>query len=98
MLIQAWSETELDKNQGRAVINYLKNANLHQKHGREATHMLYDLVRDGGMPCALELLPQANKIAAALWTNIDRDQSRYEISNELSPPAQTLAPKNTTVT
>ena len=91
VLIQAWSETELDKNQGRAVINYIKNANLHQKHGREATHMLYDLVRDGGMPCALELLPQANKIAAALWTNIDRDQSRYEISNELSPPAQTLA-------
>ena len=90
-LIYAWRETELDENQGRAVLNLLKNANMHQKYGREVAFMLYDLVKDGGWPCTLELLPQANKIAAALWIHIDRDQSRYEISNGLSPTAKTLA-------
>ena len=90
-LIQAWSGTVLDKNQGRTVIHHLKNANLYQKHGREIAHMLYDLVRDGGMPCALELLPQANKIAAAIWASIDREPSFYEMSNWLSSASATLA-------
>ena len=90
-LIQAWSGTVLDENQVRTVIHHLKNANLHQKHGREIAYILYDLVRDGGMPFALELLPQANKIAAALWASIDREPSFYEMSNWLSSASATLA-------
>ena len=91
VLIQAWSETELDENQVRTVIHHLKNANLYQKHGREIAHMLYDLVRDGGRPYALELLLQANKIAAALWASIDREPPFYEMSNWLSSVSATLA-------
>ena len=90
-LIQAWSGTVLDENQVRTVIHHLKNANLYQKHGREIAYMLYDLVRDGGRPYALELLPQANKIAAALWASIDREPSFYEMSNWLSSSSATLA-------
>ena len=90
-LIQAWSGTVLDENQVRTVIRHLKNANLYQKHGREIAYMLYDLVRDGGRPYALELLPQANKIAAALWASIDREPSFYEMSNWLSSSSATLA-------
>ena len=91
VLIHAWSEMELDENQVRTVIHHLKNANLHQKHGREIAYILYDLVRDGGMSFALELLPQANKIAAALWASIDREPSFYEMSNWLSSSSATLA-------
>ena len=90
-LIQAWSGTVLNENQVRTVIHHLKNANLYQKHGREIAYMLYDLVRDGGRPYVLELLPQANKIAAALWTSIDREPSFYEMSNWLSSSSATLA-------
>ena len=94
-LIYAWRETELDENQGRTVLNLLKNANLHQKYGREVAFMLYDLVKDGGIPCALELLPQANKIAAALWANLDPDHP-YEkrsdwLISAINHPAGTLA-------
>ena len=94
-LIYAWQETELDENRGRAVLNLLENANLHQKYGREVAFMLYDLVKDGGIPCVLELLPQANKIAAALWANIDPDHPYEERSDWLisaiNHPAGTLA-------
>ena len=90
-LIQAWSGTVLDENQVRTVIHHLKNANLYQKHGREIAYILYDLVRDGDRPYALELLPQANKIAAALWASIDREPSFYEMSNWLSSSSATLA-------
>ena len=76
VLIRAWSRAELDNNQSRAVLNLLDNANLYQEHDREVALMLYALVENGGMPCALELLPQANKVAASLWASIDRDQSR----------------------
>ena len=95
MLIYAWRETELDENQGRTVLNLLKNANLHQKYGREVAFTLYDLVKDGGIPCALELLPQANKIAVALWANLDPDHP-YEkrsdwLESAINHPAGTLA-------
>ena len=94
-LIYAWRETELDENQGRAVLNVLKNANMHQKYGRKVAFMLYDLVKDGGTPCALDLLPQANKIAVALWDNINRDDP-YEkmpdwLASAIKHPAGTLA-------
>lgn len=89
-LIHSWSRTELDDKQGRAVLNLLDNANLYQEHGREVALMLYALVENGGMPCALELLPQANKIAAALWANLDHDQSWHERSNWLNSAAGTI--------
>ena len=89
-LMYAWSRIELDDKQGHAVLNLLDNANLYQEHGREVALMLYALVEDGGMPCALELLPKANKIAATLWANLDRDQSRYEMSNWLNSAAGTI--------
>ena len=94
-MIYAWEETELDENQGRTVLNLLKNANLHQKYGREIAFILYALVEKGGWPCALNLLPQANKIAAALWANLDPDHPYEKISDWLESainhPARTLA-------
>ena len=89
-LLRAWSRTELDENQSRAVLNLLENSNLYKEHGCDVAHMLYALVENGGMPCALELLPKANKIAAALWANLDHDQSWHEKSNWLNSAAGTI--------
>ena len=94
-LIYAWRETEFDENQGHTILNLLENANLHQKYGREIAFILYALVEKGGWPCALNLLPQANKIAAALWANLDPDHPYEKISDWLESainhPARTLA-------
>ena len=90
VLIRAWSRAELDNNQSRTVLNLLENTNLYQEHGCDVAHMLYALVENGGMPWALELLPKANKIAAALWANLDHDQSWHEKSNWLNSAAGTL--------
>ena len=94
-LLYAWWETEFDENQGRTILNLLENVNLHQKHGREVALMLYALVKDGGWPCALDLLPQANNIAAALWANLDPDHP-YDrmwdwLESAINHPAGTLA-------
>ena len=94
-LLYAWWETEFDENQGRTILNLLENVNLHQKHGREVALMLYALVKDGGWPCALDLLPQANNIAAALWANLDPDYSYEErsdwLESAINHPAGALA-------
>ena len=94
-LMYAWRETELDENQGRTVLNLLENVNLHQKYGREVAFMLYDLVKDGGISCALELLPQANNIAATLWANLDPnhpyDRASDWLESAINHPAGTLA-------
>ena len=82
-LIQVWAE-EIDENQSSEVFHRLQNANLYQKHGREIADILCALVKDGGMSCALELLPQAKKIAAVLWADLDRDQPCREIHDWLT--------------
>ena len=94
-LIYAWWETKFDENQGRTILNLLENVNLHQKYGREVALMLHASVKDGGWPCALDLLPQANNIAAALWANLDQ-YHRYEersdwLESAINHPAGTLA-------
>ena len=92
-LIQVWAE-EIDENRSSEVFHRLQNANLYQRHSREVSNILCALVKDGGMSCALELLPQAKKIAAVLWTDLDRDQPCREIHDWLTSamyhPAGTL--------
>ena len=93
-LIQVWAE-EIDENRISEVFHRLQNANLYQKQGREVADILCALVKDGGMSCALELLPQAKKIATVLWDDLDRDQPCREmhdwLTSAINHPAGTLA-------
>ena len=85
-LIGAWSEMELDEDKHRKVLYWIGKTELLPKYNREIANVLYALVKDGGPPYALNLLPQANKIAEALWRCLERNEPIAEQDN----PAGTL--------
>lgn len=68
----------LDEDQHRKVLSWLGKTKLQPKHNREIANALYALVRHDGPSCALNLLPQANEIAAALWHSLDRTEPTEE--------------------
>ena len=82
-LIYAWSEVTLDEDKHRKVLDWLGKAKLYPKHNRAIAHTLYELVRGEGLPYALNLLPQANKIAAALWHHLDQSKPIEETDDWL---------------
>ena len=73
-LIQAWSEMELDEDRHIKILRWLGKAELYPKHGCEVANALYALVKHDGPAYALNLLPQANEIAEALWCRLDRNE------------------------
>ena len=73
-LIHAWSRMELDEDQYRKVLYWLSKVELYPKHNREIAKVLYTLVRHDGPSYTLDLLPQVNEIAAALWHDLDRTE------------------------
>ena len=73
-LIRAWSKMGLDEDSHRRVLKRLDRVELYPKHAREIAGVLCMLVKDQGTSHALKFLPQANKIAAALWDCLDRDE------------------------
>ena len=77
-LIGTWSEMELDEDKHRKVLHWLGKAELYPKHNREIADVLYALVKDGGVSYALNLLPQANELAAALRHHLDRTEQIEE--------------------
>ena len=80
-LIRAWSEMELDEDEYRKVLYWIGKTELHPKYSREIANALYALVKDGGPPYALNLLPQGNKIAEALWRCFERNEPISEQDN-----------------
>ena len=70
-LIDTWSKMELDINKHRQILECFTKAELYPKFGYEISDMLYALVKNGGRPYAVELLPQAKQIATALWKCLD---------------------------
>ena len=71
-LIRAWSTTELDESGHRTVLARLGSVELHTKHADSIADGLRALVRDGGKPYALNVLPQANAIALDLWHRLEQ--------------------------
>ena len=77
-LIRTWSKMELDENRHSVVLDWLGKTELYPKHGREVADALYALVKHNGPAYALNLLPQANEVAATLWRRLDRNDSTEE--------------------
>ena len=71
-LINTWSSMELDMDQHSLVFGWLERTELFSSHSLEIADALYTLVKNDGPSYALNLLPQANRIAEALWTSLDR--------------------------
>ena len=75
ILIDTWSKVELDLNKHRQVLQWFARTELYSKFSFEITDWLYSLVKNGGPAYAVDLLPEANAIAVALWQNLDHDVS-----------------------
>lgn len=74
-LIYAWSTMELGEDRHRKVLSWLSKTELYPKHNSEIAKVLYGLVvKKGSVAYALNLLPQANQIATALWPHLDRPE------------------------
>ncbi len=82
-LIRAWSKMALNEDKRAQVVYWLGRTELYAKHCREIADALCTLVKNGGLPYSLNLLHQANEIAATLWRNLDRTQSIEEKENWL---------------
>ena len=82
-LIHAWSRMELDENRYSKVLSWLGKTDLYPKHNRGIAEVLYALVKNDGPSYALDLLPQANEIAAALWYHLDQPEPIEEIDDWL---------------
>ena len=80
-LIYAWSTMELSEDKYRKVLYWLDKTELHPRHNREIAKVLYKLLREGDPSYVMTLLPQANKIAAALWRNLDQIDRIEEIDD-----------------
>ena len=81
VLIRSWSEMELDEDKHSKVLHWLGKTELYPEYSRIIANALYMLIKDGGTSYALNLLPQANKIAAALWRRLEREEVIEEKDN-----------------
>ena len=75
-LIQAWSQ-ELDVHKHRRVLGVLNNEELHVEYARPVADALVSLVKDGRLPYAVQLLDDASRVAATLWSSPKLRQSTY---------------------
>ena len=71
-LINTWSEMQLDEAQQQQVFRWLVKTQLYSKHSYEVARALCELVKNNDSSYVLNLLPQANQIAAELWQSLDR--------------------------
>ena len=92
VLIQSWSKIELDEYKHSKVLHWLGKTELYPEHSRVIAHSLYVLVRESSTNYALNLLPQANKIATALWHHLDCNEEEQNdwLHQAISHPASIL--------
>ena len=77
-LFSAWSAMELSEDEYRKVLPWLGRTELCPEHARKIAEVLISLVISGGKPYALNLLPQANRIAVALSQELGRNETAEE--------------------
>lgn len=90
-LMRLWSETELDQNQIRQVIQQLERIELQRNCARPIAEFLYKLVTNDKTQHTHIPLTQVNQIAANLWRYSDRDDARREIGSWLTAAIDSTA-------
>lgn len=72
-MLRGFQDAVLDVAQWRQLIEMVSRDALHTEHARDIADVLLWLVKDGGKPFAVDLLPQANEVADCLWANLTPD-------------------------
>ena len=71
-LLEAWN-ADIRESQFRQVLARLCHSQICEFHSRSVARLLEALVKDGGRPYALGLLPIANAVACVLWPYTRKD-------------------------
>ena len=72
-LFRAWRKAQLTDEQIGEMFTYLGESALSAAHAARIADLLLTWLAEADAPIASDLLSQANKIAACLWTSIDPD-------------------------
>jgi hypothetical protein len=72
-LIRGWSEMDPSDEKDRVVFGWLARNELISEQTRIVADALFTLVKNGGKPYAIGLIPQANEIAARMWPVLRND-------------------------
>ena len=80
-LILAWSSMQLDETQQKQAFQWFMKKGLYEKHGYEVADLLAKTFRPGVPSYVLYLLPQAKKIASALWRDLKQTPPMEESNN-----------------
>lgn len=71
-LMYAWEEMDLDEGEYRQVLRWLTHEKLYAEHSPAVAAVLHSIVKDKGKPYVITLLPEAEKVASALWGNLKK--------------------------
>ena len=74
-LLESWEESELDERQFGQVLTLLHSPSLFEMNGNAITGLLHSLVRNGGKPYAIRLMPTAKSLALSIWDESENSKS-----------------------
>lgn len=83
-LIDTWSKPGLDNDTYKRAFEWFAETKLYSKHGKSIAKALLNFIKDNSPALSLPLLPQTNRIAIALWQNLDRGETHPEDTNWLT--------------
>ena len=94
-LMHAWTEMDLDEDKYKQILPWLAYTKLKSNHNQGVANVLYSLVKDGGKPYAITMLPQAEEVANGLWENLKPGDINENLGDwvlrEINHPAGKLA-------
>ena len=94
-LIRSWLEIESSKEKDQVVFGWLARNELFSEQARFVAEALLSLVKNGGKPYAIDLIPHANEIAARMWPVLKNDEipeeSDHWLQLAINNPAGILA-------
>lgn len=83
-VLRGLRDSSLTAGEWRELLTLEGQPELQATHGAGIAELLFELVKDGGKPFALELLDQANDVAFSTWQALETDDSDQQVRDWLS--------------
>ncbi|HYD60897.1 MAG TPA: SIR2 family protein [Noviherbaspirillum sp.] len=83
-IFRGLQEAELDLPGWRKLLEIAANSDLQIQHTRDIADLIYYIVKNGGIPFALDLVEQANAVSSSLWSNLEETAQDEDFDDWLS--------------
>lgn len=83
-VLRGWHDAELTHEEWNTVLQRIARLEVYIERPYDITSLLYQLVRDGGKPFAVELLNHANVVAIEVWRALEQKDAAEEINDWLT--------------